>query len=166
MATLQSLQDLYLDQLRDLHSAELQIVDALPKMIDAASHPELRQAFQTHLTQTEEHVRRIERICDGLGASPRGETCDGMKGLLKEGEKTMKARADSDVLDAALIAAAQRVEHYEIAAYGCTKTYARLLGRHDDVRLLQQTEDEEGQTDKLLTSVAERAINLDALSRI
>jgi ferritin-like metal-binding protein YciE len=164
MATLQSLQDLYLDQLRDLYSAEHQIIDALPKMIDAASHADLRQGFQTHLAQTREHARRLEQICDGLGVSPRGETCDGMKGLLKEGEKMMKMRADSDVLDAALIAAAQRVEHYEIAGYGCAKTYARLLGREQDVQLLQQTENEEGQTDKLLTQMAEHAINVDAMA--
>ena len=162
MAKLNSLQDLYLEQLRDLYSAEHQIVDALPKMAAAATHPELKQAFQTHLVQSQEQARRIERICEGLGESPKGETCDGMKGLLKEGEKTMKTRADSDVLDAALIAAAQRVEHYEIAGYGCVKTYARLLGRQQDVQLLQQTEDEEGQTDKLLTALAERTINLDA----
>ena len=159
---LNSLQDLYLEQLRDLYSAEHQIVEALPKMADAATHPELKQAFRTHLAQSEEQARRLERICQGLGESPKGETCDGMKGLLKEGEKTMKTRADSDVLDAALIAAAQRVEHYEIAGYGCAKTYARLLGRTQDVQLLQQTEDEEGQTDKLLTALAERTINLDA----
>lgn len=162
MASLTSLQDLYLEQLRDLYSAERQIVDALPKMVDAASHDELRRAFQTHLAQSQEHVRRIERICEGLGERPGGETCDGMKGLLKEGEKTMQTRANSDVLDAALIAAAQRVEHYEIAGYGCAKTYARLLGRPQDVQLLQQTEDEEGDTDKLLTSLAEQTINLDA----
>ena len=162
MASLNSLQDLYLEQLRDLYSAETQIIAALPKMADAASHAELKQAFHTHLAQSEEQVRRLERIFKDLGESPKGETCDGMKGLLKEGEKTMKTRADSDVLDAALIAAAQRVEHYEIAGYGCVKTYARLLGRQQDVQLLQQTEDEEGQTDKLLTALAERTINLDA----
>ncbi|MDQ6925342.1 MAG: ferritin-like domain-containing protein [Candidatus Eremiobacteraeota bacterium] len=162
MASLDSLQDLYIEQLRDLYSAESQIIDALPKMADAATHPELKQAFQTHLTQTKEQARRLERIFDGLGESPKGETCDGMKGLLKEGEKTMKTKAQSDVLDAALIASAQRVEHYEIAGYGCVKTYARLLGRQQDVQTLQQTEDEEGQTDKLLTQIAERAINLDA----
>jgi ferritin-like metal-binding protein YciE len=162
MASLNSLQDLYLEQLRDLYSAETQIVAALPKMADAATHPELKQAFRTHLVQSEEQARRLERICEGLGESPKGETCDGMKGLLKEGEKTMKTRANSDVLDAALIAAAQRVEHYEIAGYGCVKTYARLLGRQQDVQLLQQTEDEEGQTDKLLTALAEQTINLDA----
>ena len=160
---LNSLRDLYLEQLRDLYSAEHQIVDALPKMAKAARHPELRQAFELHLEQSREQARRIERICDSLGESPKGETCDGMKGLLKEGEKTMKTRADSDVLDAALIAAAQRVEHYEIAGYGCVKTYARLLGRDQDVQLLQQTENEEGQTDKLLTQLAERVINVDAL---
>ena len=160
---LNSLRDLYLEQLRDLYSAEHQIVDALPKMAKAARHPELRQAFERHLEQSREQARRIERICDSLGESPKGETCDGMKGLLKEGEKTMKTRADSDVLDAALIAAAQRVEHYEIAGYGCVKTYARLLGRDEDAQLLQQTENEEGQTDKLLTQLAERVINVDAL---
>ncbi|GJG86123.1 YciE/YciF family protein [Gemmatimonadetes bacterium T265] len=162
MASLKSLQDLYLEQLRDLYSAEHQIVEALPKMAEAATHPELKRAFQTHLTQSQHQARRIEQICDGLGESPKGETCDGMKGLLKEGEKTMKTKANSDVLDAALIADAQRVEHYEIAGYGCVKTYARLLGREQDVQLLQQTEDEEGQTDKLLTSLAEGAINLEA----
>ena len=163
MASLTSLQDLYLEQLRDLYSAEQQIIAALPKMADAARHPELRQAFETHLRESQEQARRLERICEGLGESPKGETCDGMKGLLKEGEKTMKQRADSDVLDAALIADAQRVEHYEIAGYGCVKTYARLLGREQDVQLLQQTENEEGRTDKLLTQLAERVINIDAL---
>ena len=162
MASLESLQDLYVEQLRDLYSAESQLIEALPKMADAATHQELKQAFQTHLTQTKEHARRIERIFDGLGESPKGETCDGMKGLIKEGEKTIKTKGDSDVRDAALIAAAQRVEHYEIAGYGCVKTYARLLGRQQDVQLLQQTEDNEGQTDQLLTRLAEGVINLDA----
>ena len=160
---LNSLQDLYLDQLRDLYSAEQQICDALPKMAEKARHAELRRAFETHLDQSREQARRLERICDSLGESPKGETCDGMKGLIKEGEKMMKQRADSDVLDAALIAAAQRVEHYEIAGYGCAKTYARLLGRDQDVQLLQRTENEEGQTDKLLTQLAEQVINVDAL---
>ena len=160
---LNSLHDLYLEQLRDLYSAERQICDALPRMAEKAQHAELRRAFETHLDQSLEQARRIERICEAMGVSPKGETCDGMKGLLKEGEKMMKERADSDVLDAALIAAAQWVEHYEIAGYGCAKTYARLLGRNDDVQLLQRTEDEEGQTDKPLTQLAERVINLDAL---
>jgi ferritin-like metal-binding protein YciE len=125
----------------------------------------LREAFETHLAQTREHVRRIEQVCASLDENPSGETCDGMKGLLAEGAKILRAKADSDVLDAALIAAAQRVEHYEIPAYGCAKTYARLLGRDDDVALLQQTEKEEGETDQLLTELAERVINLDALSQ-
>jgi ferritin-like metal-binding protein YciE len=163
MASLDSLQDLYVEQLRDLYSAEHQILAALPKMEAAASHPELKQAFRTHLAQTQEQVRRLEQIFRSLSESPSGETCDGMKGLLKEGEKTMHEKADSDVLDAALIADAQRVEHYEIAGYGCVKTYARLLGRESDVALLQQTENEEGETDKLLTGLAERTINVDAL---
>jgi ferritin-like metal-binding protein YciE len=163
MASLDSLHDLYVEQLRDLYSAENQILTALPKMEAAASHPELKQAFRTHLAQTQEQVRRLEQIFSSLGESPSGETCDGMKGLLKEGEKTMHAKADSDVLDAALIADAQRVEHYEIAGYGCVKTYARLLGRESDVALLQQTEDEEGETDQLLSELAERTINVDAL---
>ena len=163
MASLDSLQDLYVEQLRDLFSAENQILAALPKMEAAASHPELKQAFRTHLAQTREHVRRLEQIFGALGESPSGETCDGMKGLLKEGAKTMQEKADSDVLDAALIADAQRVEHYEIAGYGCVKTYARLLGREGDVELLQQTEDEEGETDELLSGLAESTINVDAL---
>lgn len=162
MASLNSLQDLYLEQLRDLYSAENQIADALPKMADAASHAELKQAFQTHLQQTRQQIRRLEQICEGLGESPKGETCDGIKGVLKEGEKTMKTKADSDVLDAALIADAQRVEHYEIAGYGSARRYAQLLGRPQDVQLLQQTENEEGETDKLLSAIAERSVNLDA----
>ena len=128
---LESLQELYVEQLKDLHSAEEQIIEALPKMIEKASHAELRQAFEAHL---------------------------------EEGEETLKERADSDVLDAALIAAAQRVEHYEMAGYGCARTYAHLLGLDDDVKLLQQTLDEEGDTDHLLTDLAERVINIDALT--
>jgi ferritin-like metal-binding protein YciE len=159
---LDSLQDLYTEQLRDLYSAEHQILDALPKLADTASHPELKQAFQTHFRQTQQQVKRLEQIFDDLGESPKGETCDGMKGLLKEGQKTMKEHADSDVLDAALIADAQRVEHYEIAGYGCVRTYAEMLGRNKDVQLLQQTLEEEGNTDHLLTSLAERVVNIDA----
>jgi ferritin-like metal-binding protein YciE len=163
MPSLDSLQDLYVEQLRDLYSAEHQILAALPKMEAAASHPELKTAFRTHLAQTQEQVRRLEQIFESLGERPGGVTCEGMKGLLKEGEKTMREKADSDVLDAALIADAQRVEHYEIAGYGCVKTYARLLGREHEAEVLQQTEDEEGETDQLLTELAETTINVDAL---
>jgi ferritin-like metal-binding protein YciE len=160
---LESLQDLYLEQLRDLHSAERQIIEALPKMIEKTSHPELRQAFELHLRQTEEQLRRLEQIGRRTGQNLGGHTCKGMEGLLEEGEELMKERADSDVLDAALISAAQRVEHYEMAGYGCARTYARLLGLDDDAQILQRTLDEEGKTDHLLTDLAERVINVEAL---
>ena len=160
---LESLQDLYLEQLRDLHSAERQIIEALPKMIEKTSHPELRRGFEMHLRQTEEQLRRLERIGERIGQDLGGHKCKGMEGLLEEGEELMKERADSDVLDAALIAAAQRVEHYEMAGYGCARTYARLLGLEDDARVLQQTLDEEGETDHKLTELAERVVNVEAL---
>jgi ferritin-like metal-binding protein YciE len=161
---LESLQELYLEQLKDLHSAETQIIEALPKMIEQTSHAELRQAFQKHLTQTKEQLRRLEQIGQRSGQKLSGHTCKGMEGLLEEGEELMKERADSDVLDAALISAAQRVEHYEMAGYGCARTYARLLGLDDDAKILQQTLDEEGETDHLLTALAERVINIEALT--
>jgi len=161
---LESLQELYVEQLKDLHSAEEQIIEALPKMIEKASHAELRQAFEAHLRQTREQLRRLDQIGQRAGQKLTGHKCKGMAGLLEEGEETLKERADSDVLDAALIAAAQRVEHYEMAGYGCARTYAHLLGLDDDLRLLQQTLDEEGDTDHLLTDLAERVINIDALT--
>jgi ferritin-like metal-binding protein YciE len=159
---LNSLQKLYVEQLQDLYSAESQILQALPKMAEKAKHPELRSGFELHQRQTQEHVRRLEQIFQRLGEKPGGVTCEGMKGLLKEGEKTMKEKADSDVLDAALIADAQRVEHYEIAGYGTVRTFAQLLGFQQDVQLLQKTLDEEGQTDKKLTAMAEQVVNIDA----
>ena len=160
---LESLQDLYLEQLKDLHSAERQIIEALPKMIEKTSHPELRKAFETHLRQTEEQLRRLEQIGERSGQELSGHKCKGMEGLLEEGEELMEERADSDVLDAALISAAQRVEHYEMAGYGCARTYAQLLGLDDDAQILQRTLDEEGETDHLLTALAERVINIEAL---
>lgn len=159
---LESLRALYLEQLQDLYSAENQILKALPKIIKATSHSELKNGFQLHEQQTREHVRRLEQIFDNLDEDPEGEKCVGMEGLLKEGEKTLREKADSDVLDAALIAAAQRVEHYEMAGYGCARTYARMLGEQEDAALLQKTLDEEGETDKKLTMLAERCVNLDA----
>ena len=161
MAT-ESLQDLYVEQLRDLYDAENQILDALPKMTSQASHTELKRAFQEHLRVTQEHVNRLRQIFTQLGTSPEGETCAGMKGLIKEGEKTIKEWDDSDVLDAALIAAAQRVEHYEIAGYGTVRTYAQMLGKANQAQLLQRTLDEEGETDKKLTALAESVINVHA----
>ena len=161
---LESLQDLYLEQLKDLHSAERQIIEALPKMIEQTTHPELRRGFEKHLEQTKEQLRRLEQIGQRAGQKLTGHKCKGMEGLLEEGEELMEKRADSDVLDAALIAAAQRVEHYEMAGYGCARTYARLLGLEDDAKLLQQTLDEEGDTDHKLTDLAERTINVEALT--
>jgi ferritin-like metal-binding protein YciE len=160
---LESLQDLYLEQLKDLHSAERQIIEALPKMIKATSHPELRQAFEKHLRQTEEQLRRLEQIGKRAGEDLSGHKCKGMEGLLEEGKELMEKRSDSDVLDAALISAAQRVEHYEMAGYGCARTYAGLLGLDDDEEILQRTLDEEGETDHSLTALAERVINVEAL---
>jgi ferritin-like metal-binding protein YciE len=161
---LESLQELYLEQLKDLHSAETQIIEALPKMIENTSNNELRQAFETHLKQTKEQLRRLEQIGQRAGQKLSGHKCKGMEGLLEEGEELMEERADSDVLDAALISAAQRVEHYEMAGYGCARTYARLLGLVDDAKILQTTLDEEGDTDHLLTELAERVINIEAMT--
>jgi len=162
---LESLKDLYLEQLKDLYSAESQIVDALPKMAEAATSPDLKKAFNDHLRQTEEHVRRLERIFQDLQESPKGKECEGMKGLVKEGEEMMKMRGEPAALDAGLIAAAQRVEHYEIAGYGTVRTYAELLGRDEHVSLLEQTLREEEETDERLTELAESHVNEEALVR-
>jgi ferritin-like metal-binding protein YciE len=162
---LESLKDLYLEQLRDLYSAETQIISALPSMAQAATSADLRKAFNDHLRQTEEHVRRLERIFQDLQESPKGETCEGMKGLLKEGAKMAKTSGDSSVIDAGLIAAAQRVEHYEMAGYGTVRTYAEMLGRNEHVTLLERTLQEEEQTDERLTELAESHINQEAQVR-
>lgn len=162
---LESLKDLYLEQLKDLYSAETQLVEALPKMAEAASARDLRQAFNDHLRQTAEHVRRLERIFQDLGDSPKGHTCEGMKGLVKEGEEMIKMQGEPAVLDAGLIAAAQRVEHYEIAGYGTVRTYAELLGRSEHVSLLERTLQEEEDTDEKLTQLAESHVNEEALVR-
>jgi len=160
---IESLRDLYVEQLHDLYSAETQLVEALPKMAKAASHPQLQSAFQEHLTQTKTHVQRIEQIFQKLGAKPKDQTCKGMEGLIKEGSEMIKMRGEPAAIDAGLIAAAQRVEHYEIAGYGCVHTYAQQLGEQQDAQLLQRTLDEEGQTDKKLTKLAEQLINLEAV---
>jgi ferritin-like metal-binding protein YciE len=152
---LKNLEDLYVDQLKDLYSAEKQLVQALPKMAKAASTPELQQGFQHHLEQTRGHVDRLERIFSRLGASAGRKKCKGMEGLIEEGQEAIALEGDSLVKDAALIAAAQRVEHYEIAGYGTVRTFANHLGFNQDSNLLQQTLDEEGETDKKLTALAE-----------
>lgn len=159
---LDTLKDLYVEELKDLYSAEKQIVKALPKMIKAAKDPELKAAFKTHLRQTGEHANRLERICKDLGVSPRGKKCVGMEGLLEEGSGLIKEKPDEDVLDAGLIAAAQHVEHYEMAGYGTVRTYARQLGYEDQAQTLQRTLDEEGETDHLLTDLAVGRINIEA----
>ena len=159
---METLKDLYVEELKDLYSAENQIIKALPKMIKAASHNELKQAFTTHLKQTQVHVQRIEQVCDELGVSPKGKKCVGMEGLLKEGSELIKEKPEPDVLDAGLIAAAQHVEHYEMAGYGCCRTYARQLGYESQAEMLQATLDEEGNADKILTDIAESSINIEA----
>ena len=151
---LQSLKDLLTHELQDLHDAEKQLVEALPKMAQAASNQELQGAFEHHLTETQDHVRRLEELFGQLAIPASGETCDGMKGLIKEGEKTISAQGDPTAKDAALISAAQRVEHYEIAAYGTARTLADELDLDDAKDLLDQTLDEEANADKLLTKIA------------
>jgi ferritin-like metal-binding protein YciE len=162
---LNSLQDLYIEELRDLYSAENQITKALPKMAKAASSPKLKTAFEEHLEQTKGHVERLETIFKKLGKSPTGKTCAAMKGLVEEGSELIDEKDDADpaVLDAGLIAAAQRVEHYEMAGYGSVRTFAQLLGENEAADLLQQTLDEEGETDKKLTSLAENVVNAQAV---
>jgi ferritin-like metal-binding protein YciE len=151
---LQTLQDVYTHELQDLYDAENQLLQALPKMAQAASNQELREAFEHHLDETRDHVQRLEEIFGQLGISGSGETCEAMRGLIKEGEKTIAIDGDPTAKDAALIASAQRVEHYEIAAYGTARTLAGELDYDDAQDLLDQTLDEESNADKLLTKIA------------
>jgi ferritin-like metal-binding protein YciE len=158
-----SLQDLLVEEMKDLYSAEQQILKALPKMAEACSSQELRRAFEQHLKQTEEQVVRLDQCFQVLGESPKGKHCKGMEGLIKEGQEFIEEKPGPEVMDAGLISVAQRVEHYEIAGYGSCRTYAEQLGIDDVARLLQQTLDEEGETDKKLTRLAEqRGINRKA----
>ena len=159
---LNTLKELYVEGLKDLYSAENQILKALPRMIKVASHKELKRAFTTHERQTREHVKRLERVCRELGVSPKGKKCHGMEGLLEEGKELISEKPEPDVLDAGLISAAQHVEHYEMAGYGTLRTYARQLGFESQAELLQRTLDEEGETDHLLTALATSSINIDA----
>ncbi|HLV78902.1 MAG TPA: ferritin-like domain-containing protein [Chthonomonadaceae bacterium] len=160
---IQSLQDLYVEELRNLYSAETQILKALPKMEQKAVSEELKNAFQQHLQQTQQHVRRLEQIFQKMQVDPKGKACKGMRGLLEEADEFLQEDVDRNVLDAGMISLAQRVEHYEISGYGSVRTYAQELGDNWAVDLLQQTLDEEGQTDKKLTMLAEqRGINQKA----
>jgi ferritin-like metal-binding protein YciE len=157
--SLDSLQKLFLEELRDVYNAEKQILKALPRMAKAAESTQLQQAFTNHLRETEGQVQRLERVFEELGQSARGKTCKGMQGLLEEGKEVLEKEGEPAVIDAALIASAQRVEHYEIAAYGCLRTYAQLLGYSQAERLLQQTLGEEEAADKKLTALGESGIN-------
>jgi ferritin-like metal-binding protein YciE len=158
----ETLQKLLVHELKDLYSAEKQLLQALPRMAKAATNPELRRAFETHEKQTQEHVRRIEQCFKELEGSPSGKKCKGMEGLVEEGKEILEEEMPEALRDAALIGAAQRVEHYEIAAYGTVRELAERLGLSGAARLLQQTLDEEGETDKLLTRIAEKSVNPEA----
>jgi ferritin-like metal-binding protein YciE len=150
----EGLKELYIDELKDLYNAENQLVKALPKMARAASSDELRQGFEEHLEQTKGHVQRLEKIFQTLGESPKGKKCKGMEGLIEEGSEAMEEDYEGSVLDAALIGAAQRVEHYEIAGYGTVRSMAETLGESDHVSLLVETLQEEKETDEKLTELA------------
>ena len=155
------LKHLYVEELKDIYNAETQLTKALPKMAKAASDPDLRAGFTEHLEQTKQHVSRLEQIFKALSESPKGKKCKGMEGLIEEGSEMIEEDIPDDERDAGLISAAQRVEHYEIAAYGCVRTYATLLGEEDAAELLSQTEQEEKETDRKLSDLAQN-INIQA----
>ncbi len=165
MDKINDLQDLFVHELKDLYSAEKQILKALPEMAEATGHSELREAFQEHERTTREQVKRLDMIADELGVDISGHKCKGMEGIIKEGKELLDSNADPDARDAALIGAAQRVEHYEIAGYGTARTFARRLGHSRAAELLQTTLDEEGNTDHQLTRIAENMVNADAQKR-
>ncbi len=162
MSKMKTLEDFFMDELKDVYSAEKQITKALPKMAKTASAEELRSAFENHLKETEGQIDRLDKIGKILGKNLAGKKCKAMEGLMEEGKELMEEEAEPEVMDAALIAAAQKVEHYEMATYGCLKTYARLLGYDEVGDLLQETLDEEGNADKVLTEIAEQ-INIEAV---
>jgi ferritin-like metal-binding protein YciE len=160
---LNTLEQLYVSELRDIYSAENQLLKALPKMAKGASSPELKDAFQKHLEQTKGHVERLEQIFQQLDENPRGKTCHAMKGLIEEGSEILKEDGEESVLDAGIIVAAQKVEHYEIAGYGSVRTFANLLGKDEEAKLLQSTLDEESETNEILNRLAETVVNPEAL---
>lgn len=160
---LESLRSLYVHQLKDLYSAETQILEALPALADAATDPKLRSALEAHAVQTQEHVDRLEQIFDGLEFAPGGQRCKGMEGLLEEGRHFLEGAADPHVRDAGLIAAAQRVEHYEIAGYGTARAFAEQLGEFQAADLLTRTLEDEGAADRALTHLADRRVNAHAV---
>jgi ferritin-like metal-binding protein YciE len=160
---LDTLQKLYTNELRDLYNAENQLLKALPKMAKAASSEELKDAFEKHLEQTKSHVERLEQVFEELDEKPKGKTCRAMKGLVEEGSEILRQDGEESVLDAGIIVAAQKVEHYEIAGYGSVRTFAHLLGQNKAAELLQTTLDEESETNELLNRLAESVINPEAL---
>jgi ferritin-like metal-binding protein YciE len=160
---LDTLQKLYTDELRDLYNAENQLLKALPKMAKAASSEDLKDAFDKHLEQTKGHVKRLEQIFEALGEKPKGKTCRAMKGLIEEGSEILKEDGEDSVIDAGIIVAAQKVEHYEIAGYGSVRTFAHLLGQNKAAELLQTTLDEESETNELLNRLAEGVVNPEAM---
>ena len=162
MADMDSLRELYVEEIKDLYSAENQILKGLPRMIKAASHPQLKRAFTKHEAQTRKQVKRLEQIARELGEKPTGKKCVGMEGLIQEAKDLLSEKPEPSVLDAGLISAAQHVEHYEMAGYGTCRTWARLLGYEKQAELLQMTLDEEQATDLLLTDIAVSQINIDA----
>ena len=162
--SLDTLQDFFMNELRDTYHAEKQLLKALPRMAKAAQAPALRDAFTKHLGETEVHVERLESVFKSLGETPRGKRCQGMEGIVEEGKEIMEEDGSEAVLDAALIASAQKVEHYEIASYGCLITYANLLGEREVAKLLKQTLAEEEKTDKALTALGESGINEAAVA--
>lgn len=159
---LNNLKDLLLHEIQDIYSAEQQITKALPKMIKATSSDKLKQAFETHLQETEQQIQRLEKVFELMGEKAKGEKCKAMEGIIKEAESMMSEKADESVMDAALIGSAQRVEHYEIAAYGTVCTWAKQLGMNDVLKQLATTLEEEKKTDALLTQIAEKAVNKEA----
>jgi ferritin-like metal-binding protein YciE len=161
-----SLRKLYVEDLKDLYSAEKQILQALPRMVKKANNEQLKKALEEHRQVTEKQVERLDRIFERLGKSSRGKKCKGMEGLLEEGKELLQEDVEPEVLDAGIISAAQKVEHYEMAGYGTVRTYAELLGENEHVKLLQQTLNEEGDADKKLTQLAESSINVEALAEV
>jgi ferritin-like metal-binding protein YciE len=159
---LDSLRTLWIEEMRDLYNAETQLVKALPKMAKKATTPELKEAFETHLEETQTHIERLDEIFGRLGKKPSGKTCKAMKGLIEEGSEMMSEDGPDSVIDAGIIAAAQRVEHYEIAGYGVVRTFASILGEDEAEDLLQETLDEEAAADEKLTEIAENTVNDDA----
>ena len=162
---LNTLKDLYVHELKDLYSAEKQLIKAIPKMEKAAKNKELATGFREHLEQTKEHAHRLERVLSTLGESTRGPKCQGMAGIVAEGAEMIEEEGDEEVKDAGLIAAAQRVEHYEMAGYGTVRTYAELVGDKEGSKLLSQTFEEEKETDQKLTKLAKSAINVNAAAK-